>query len=325
MQKVFEIRHLVKEFPGAGSWFRRKQQTVKAINDVSFDIFQGETFGLVGESGCGKSTTAQLLIRLLEPTSGEIFFQGTNIAELSEKAFNAHRRNIQMIFQDPYAAMNPRMTVKRIISEPLMTHHVDEDRQDERIDELLSLVALSTSYRDRYPHEFSGGQRQRICIARALALNPAFIVADEPVAALDVSIQAQIINLLIDLQTQFQLTMLFITHDLSVAQYICRRIGVMYLGRIVELAQSDTLFESPLHPYTKALISAVPIANPKNRLKLVPLEGEIPSPMNLPPGCTFHPRCPLAEEICQREIPEPVEIDTGHLVACHAVTRAVKK
>ena len=324
MQKVFEIRDLVKEFPGEGSWFRRKKQTVKAINGISFDIFQGETFGLVGESGCGKSTTAQLLIRLLEPTSGDIIFQDTNIAKLTEKAFNAQRRNIQMIFQDPYAALNPRMTVKRLISEPLITHHVDEDRLDERVDELLSLAALSTSYRDRYPHEFSGGQRQRICIARALALNPAFIVADEPVAALDVSIQAQIINLLIELQARFQLTMLFITHDLSVAQYICHRIGVMYLGKIVELAQSDTLFEAPLHPYTKALISAVPIANPQKRLQVVPLEGEIPSPMNLPPGCTFHPRCPLAEEICRREIPELVEIDTGHLVACHAVTRDVK-
>lgn len=324
MQKVFEIRELVKEFPGEGSWFRRKKQSVKAINGISFDIVQGETFGLVGESGCGKSTTAQLLIRLLEPTSGDIIFQDTNIAELTEKAFNTQRRNIQMIFQDPYAALNPRMTVKRLISEPLITHHIDEDRLDERVDELLSLVSLSTSYRDRYPHEFSGGQRQRICIARALALNPAFIVADEPVAALDVSIQAQIINLLIELQEQFQLTMLFITHDLSVAQYICHRIGVMYLGKIVELAQSDTLFEKPLHPYTKALISAVPIANPQKRLQVVPLEGEIASPMNLPPGCTFHPRCPLAEEICRREIPEPVEIDAGHLVACHVVNREVK-
>ena len=250
--KVFEVRNLVKEFPVGHSWFSRKKSTVKAVNDISFDIFEGETFGLVGESGCGKSTTARLLTRLLDPTRGSIVFQGTDIAALSENALNTQRRHIQMIFQDPYAALNPRMSVKRLIAEPLITHRVDTDRLQERVDELLSLVALPASYRDRYPHEFSGGQRQRICIARALALNPAFIVADEPVAALDVSIQAQIINLLIELQEQFHLTMLFITHDLSVAQYLCHRIGVMYLGKIVELADSDTLFDSPLHPYTKA-------------------------------------------------------------------------
>lgn len=317
--KVFEVRNLVKEFPVGGSWFSRKTSTVKAVNGISFDIFEGETFGLVGESGCGKSTTARLLTRLLDPTSGEILFQGMDIAALSEKAVNARRRHIQMIFQDPYAALNPRMSVKRIIAEPLITHGVDTDKLQERVDELLSLVALPTSYRDRYPHEFSGGQRQRICIARALALNPAFIVADEPVAALDVSIQAQIINLLIDLQQQFHLTSLFITHDLSVAQYICHRIGVMYLGKIVELAESNALFDDPLHPYTQALISAVPLPNPQKRLQFAPLEGEIPSPIHLPSGCAFHPRCPLAEPRCKQEIPALLELRQGHQVACHVV------
>jgi oligopeptide transport system ATP-binding protein len=317
--KVFEVRNLVKEFPVGRSWFSRKKSTVKAVNGISFDIFEGETFGLVGESGCGKSTTARLLTRLLEPTSGEILFQGTDIAGLSGNEVNARRRHIQMIFQDPYAALNPRMSVKRLIAEPLITHGVDTGKLQERVDELLSLVALPTSYRDRYPHEFSGGQRQRICIARALALNPAFIVADEPVAALDVSIQAQIINLLIDLQQQFQLTSLFITHDLSVAQYICHRIGVMYLGKIVELSESNALFDAPLHPYTQALISAVPLPNPQKRLQLAPLEGEIPSPIDLPGGCAFHPRCPLAESQCKQEIPELLELRLGHWVACHVV------
>jgi oligopeptide/dipeptide ABC transporter ATP-binding protein len=319
--KIFEVQHLIKDFPIGRSWVKKSSKTIKAINNINFDIVEGETFGLVGESGCGKSTVARLLTRLIEPSSGSVLFRGENIAGLSNQEFNKKRRHIQMIFQDPYAALNPRMTVKRLITEPLITHHVDEDRLNERVDELLSLVALPTDYRDRYPHEFSGGQRQRICIARALALNPAFIVADEPVAALDVSIQAQIINLLIALQQRFKLTMLFITHDLSVAQYLCHRIGVMYLGKIVELADAETLFATPRHPYTRALLSAVPLPDPRKRLNFSPLQGEIPSPLNLPLGCTFHPRCPLAEDICRRDIPEVVEIEGGHSVACHVVTR----
>jgi len=297
---------------------------VKAVDDVSFNIEEGQTLGIVGESGCGKSTLGRLLLRLLEPTSGEVYFQGKNIFHLDKKELLKARRNFQMIFQDPYASMNPRMTVRAILEEPLTTHGTAKAEWKKIIQHLLDVVGIAQNSLERYPHEFSGGQRQRIGIARALALRPKFIVADEPVAALDVSIQAQILNLLVDLQKEFKLTYLFIAHDLSVVQYISQRVGVMYLGQMVEINSRDELYKNPLHPYTKALLSAIPVPDPFFEKRRIHLVGELPSPLNPPPGCPFHTRCPSADEECRQVKPILREIQEGHFVSCNKVEGDVK-
>jgi oligopeptide transport system ATP-binding protein len=293
---------------------------VQAVDDISFDIYKGETLGLVGESGCGKSTTGRALLQLHKPTSGNVYYKDTNLVTASSAKMRDMRRNIQIIFQDPYASLNPRMTVGSIVGEPLDIHNVgNAAEREERVKELLELVSLNPHFINRYPHEFSGGQRQRIGVARALALQPDFIVCDEPISALDVSIQAQVVNLLEELQEEFGLTYLFIAHDLSMVRHISDRVAVMYLGKIVELAPRDELYENPLHPYTQALLSAVPIPDPvleKKRSRVI-LEGDVPSPANPPSGCRFHTRCPIAEEVCKVEKPEWREARAGHWVACH--------
>ncbi|MFA7411810.1 MAG: oligopeptide/dipeptide ABC transporter ATP-binding protein [Tissierellaceae bacterium] len=296
---------------------------LKAVDGLSFDIYPGETFGLVGESGCGKSTAGRTIIRLYDPTDGELFFNGKNVYDLSRREMQEVRKDFQMIFQDPYASLNPRMTVEEIVSEPLDIHHAYKNHKERRnkVIELLELVGLNEEHAMRFPHEFSGGQRQRIGIARALALNPKFIVADEPISALDVSIQAQVVNLLKDLQEQFGLTYMFIAHDLSMVRYISDRVGVMYLGHMMELAPSEELYENPLHPYTRALLSAIPIPNPEiqRSRKRIMLEGDVPSPINPKPGCRFVDRCAQATEICRKETPAFEEKRPNHFAACHNV------
>ncbi|NLV88479.1 MAG: ATP-binding cassette domain-containing protein [Tissierellia bacterium] len=303
--------------------FKVGEGILKAVDGISFDIYPGETFGLVGESGCGKSTAGRTIIRLYEPTDGELIFNGRNIYELSHREMQEVRKDFQMIFQDPYASLNPRMTVEEIIAEPLDIHRAYKSHKDRRnrVIELLELVGLNEEHANRFPHEFSGGQRQRIGIARALALNPKFIVCDEPISALDVSIQAQVVNLLKELQDKFGLTYLFIAHDLSMVRYISDRVGVMYLGHMMELAQSEELYENPLHPYTKALLSAIPIPDPEiqRSRKRIMLEGDVPSPINPKPGCRFVERCPHAREKCRQETPVFEEKRPGHFVACHYV------
>ena len=320
--KLVEVRDLCKWFPVkrtiADSLARRPVRYVKAVDHVSLDIYQGECLGLVGESGCGKSTLARTIIRLHEPTSGQILLEGTDIAHLGSKALRPLRPHMQMIFQDPYSSLNPRMTVRSIIGELLMYHKVvPKDQVDARVEELMQMCGLSADYAHRFPGEFSGGQQQRVGIARALALNPRFIIADEPVSALDVSIQAQIINLLNDLQEQFHLTYLFISHDLSVVEHISDTVGVMYLGNLVEYGKTEDIFRNPLHPYTKALFSAIPIPDPTVKMKRIVLEGSIPSPANPPEGCKFHTRCANCTEICKHQVPEQKEIEPGHYVVCH--------
>jgi len=293
---------------------------VRAVDGVTFDIHKGETLGLVGESGCGKSTTGRTVLQLYRPTSGEVDFDGVNLVEAKGSALRRMRRKMQMIFQDPYASLNPRMTVGEIVGEPLIVHRVASGKDvAARVDQLLSLVGLSPTYANRFPHEFSGGQRQRIGVARALALQPAFIVCDEPISALDVSIQAQVVNLLEELQEQFNLTYLFIAHDLSMVRHISDRVAVMYLGVIVELASRDEIYLRPLHPYTQALLSAVPIPDPyaEAERKRVILEGDVPSPINPPSGCRFRTRCPLAKPVCAEDRPAWRELRPGHYVACH--------
>ncbi|MFT9847740.1 ABC transporter ATP-binding protein [Aneurinibacillus sp. REN35] len=297
----------------------KEKSTVKAVDGLSFYVHKGETLGIVGESGCGKSTMGRLLLRLLEPTAGRIFFNGEDITRIKGRELNRRRKHFQMVFQDPYASLNPRMTIQRIMEEPMETHSLYQGERDHKVQELLEAVGLPASYRSRYPHEFSGGQRQRIGIARALAVEPEFIIADEPVAALDVSIQAQILNLFADLQKERGLTYLFIAHDLSVVQYISTRVGVMYLGGLVELAPSDVLYDRPLHPYTQALLSAIPIPDPTVRRERITLHGEMPSPMNPPQGCRFHTRCPIAMEECRQKTPVFREVEPNHFVACHVV------
>ncbi|MFJ5714262.1 ABC transporter ATP-binding protein [Neobacillus sp. NPDC093127] len=314
---LVEVKNLKKYFPKNKGLFGGKKSFVKAVDDVSFTIKKGETLGLVGESGCGKSTTGRMLMRLLDPTEGQILFEGNEISSLNDNQIRDIRKEFQMVFQDPYASLNPRMKVSDIIAEPLIVHGYPKEKREERVQHLLEVVGLNAYHADRFPHEFSGGQRQRIGIARALAVNPKLIVADEPVSALDVSIQSQILNLLKDLQEEFNLTYLFIAHDLSVVEHISDRVGVMYLGKIVELADKDNLYKEPLHPYTKALLSAVPVPNPRLKRERIILTGDIPSPSNPPSGCTFHTRCPFAMEECKKVVPQLKEISNRHFVSCH--------
>jgi oligopeptide transport system ATP-binding protein len=316
-EKLLKIKNLKKHFISQKGLFFGKEVRVKAVDGLNFDIYKGETLGIVGESGCGKSTTGRLLLRLIEATEGEIDFDGIDLMSLGERKLKKMRRRFQMVFQDPFASLNPRMKIKNIVAEPMKTHGLYKDNRREKVEELLDAVGISRSYLNRYPHEFSGGQRQRIGIARALAADPQFIVADEPVAALDVSIQAQILNLMNDLQAEFGLTYLFIAHDLSVVQYISDRIGVMYLGKMVELAASDLIYDKPLHPYTQALLSAIPLPDPEVKTERERLTGEVPSPINPPAGCSFHTRCPHAFERCQTETPEFREVEENHFAACH--------
>jgi peptide/nickel transport system ATP-binding protein/oligopeptide transport system ATP-binding protein len=320
---LIEVRDLVKHFPlTQGIIFRKQVGAVQAVDGVSFDVIEGETLGIVGESGCGKSTTARLVTRLLEPTSGEVHYQGTDIAHMSRAELKPLRRDMQMIFQDPYSSLNPRKTVGSIIGEPFIIHDVerDEDKRKRQVQELMDLVGLNPEHYNRFPHEFSGGQRQRIGVARAIALKPKLVVADEPVSALDVSIQAQIINLLEELQSELGLTIIFIAHDLSVVRHVCDRIAVMYLGKIVEMADADALFEHPRHPYTGALLSAVPVPDPRlarDKQRQV-LGGDVPSPTNPPQACRFHTRCPKARDgHCNVEEPLLEMKEGGNLAACH--------
>lgn len=318
---LLEVKNLKMYFPvTSGILFQRTVAEVKAVDDVSFFIRKGETLGLVGESGCGKTTTGRCILQLYKPTAGDIMFEGQNLNELSGKAMREMRKKVQVIFQDPYGSLNPRMTCGDIVGEPLVVHKLTSGKHEyrEKVADLLQTVGLNPYMSDRYPHEFSGGQRQRIGIARALAVNPSFIVCDEPVSALDVSIQAQVINLLEDLQEQFGLTYLFIAHDLSVVRHISDRIAVMYLGHIVEVANRTELYDNPLHPYTKALLSAVPIPDPviEAQRERIILTGDVPSPMNPPAGCVFHTRCPIMTDDCQLEMPELREVAPDHWVSC---------
>jgi oligopeptide/dipeptide ABC transporter ATP-binding protein len=306
------VRGLFKHFPVAGS-----DDVVRAVDGVTFDIFRGETLGLVGESGCGKSTVGRCILRLMEPTRGEVYFEDKDVLALSGRDLRAMRREMQIIFQDPYASLNPRMRVRDIVGEPLIVHGVGskQERKD-RVAELLTKVGLDPDYMNRYPHEFSGGQRQRIGIARALALNPKLIVADEPVSALDVSVQAQVVNLLEDLQSEFNLTYFFISHGLAIVEHISDRVAVMYLGRIVEIASAAELYANPLHPYTRALLSAIPIPDPTRKRERIVLHGDVPTPINPPSGCRFHTRCPEAIPECSRIDPDLREVAPAHSVAC---------
>jgi oligopeptide transport system ATP-binding protein len=318
---LLEVRGLTMHFPiSEGIIVSRKIGEVKAVDGVDFSIARGETLGLVGESGCGKTTTGRCILRLERPTEGQILFDGQDISRMDRKGLTAMRRRMQVIFQDPYSSLNPRMKVGDIIAEPIKVHGVEPDarRREARVRELLSVCGLDPKFTDRYPHEMSGGQRQRVGIARALALDPEFIVCDEAVSALDVSIQAQVVNLLEDLRERFNLTYLFIAHDLSVVRHLCQRVAVMYLGRIVEMADSDELFDNPLHPYTQALLSAVPVPDPRveARREFRPAKGEVPSPINPPSGCVFHPRCPAAVEGCKKTRPTLRELRPRHWVAC---------
>lgn len=324
--KLLQIENLVKHFPIYRGVFRRQVGAIRAVDGVSFDIYRGETLGLVGESGCGKSTTGRTILQLYRPTAGKVIFDGIDLTALKREEMRRMRRRLQIIFQDPYASLNPRMTVGELLAEPLRVHKVGtKEEVNERVAELLRLVRLNPDFALRYPHEFSGGQRQRIGIARALALNPDFIVCDEPISALDVSIQAQIVNLLEELQEQFGLTYLFIAHDLSMVRHISDRVAVMYLGIVVELADRDELYEFPLHPYTQALLSAVPIPDPvveETRQRVI-LEGDVPSPANPPSGCRFRTRCAFAEAVCAEEVPAWREMRPGHYVACHLAEKFV--
>jgi oligopeptide transport system ATP-binding protein len=320
---LIHVKDLKKHFPIRRGVLKRQVGAVQAVDGVTFDIYQGETLGLVGESGCGKSTTGRTILQLLTPTDGQVFYGDKDLTSLSKTELRRSRRDMQMIFQDPYASLNPRMSVGSIVSEPLQIHGIgNNSSREERVQELLELVGLNPYFVKRFPHEFSGGQRQRIGIARALATNPSFIVADEPISALDVSIQAQVVNLLDDLKEELGLTYLFIAHDLSMVRYISDRVAVMYLGRIVELSNRDEIFDSPLHPYTQALLSAIPIPDPdveETRQRLI-LEGDVPSPANPPKACRFHPRCSYATDICREEDPEFRDLKSGvtsHWVACH--------
>jgi oligopeptide/dipeptide ABC transporter ATP-binding protein len=316
--RLLEVRNLKKYFPIKGGIFSKTIGYVYAVDGVSFYLNQGESLGLVGESGCGKSTTARAILRLIEPTEGEVLFEGKDVCKLDHKGMRSIRRDMQIVFQDPYASLDPRRTVEQIVGEPLNVFQMGTKKErKERIGYLLQKVGLSPDHARRYPHEFSGGQRQRIGIARALALNPKLIIGDEPVSALDVSIQAQVINLLEDIQKEFKLSYIIIAHDLAVVEHVCDRIAVMYLGRIVELAKDKELYTSPVHPYTVALLSAIPVPDPNITKKRIILEGDVPSPMRPPPGCHFHTRCPHRKKECEETIPTLTDIGNGHYVACH--------
>jgi len=318
IENLVEVKQLKKYFPVKMGLFRGYSAYVKAVDQVDLNIRKGETLGLVGESGCGKSTLGRLILRLEDPTEGQVYFEGKMIFQLEKERFRDLRKDMQIIFQDPYSSLNPRKTVGKIIEEPLLIHGIGSfSEREDRVRALLKVVGLLPEHIDRYPHEFSGGQRQRIGVARALALNPKLIIADEPVSALDVSIQAQVINLLQELQQEFHLTYLFISHNLSVVEHISDRVAVMYLGKIVEIAPRETLYRRPLHPYTEALLSALPVPNPKWRRRRIILPGDVPSPLRTPEGCYFHPRCLYRTDICQRSYPVMHEEGEGHLVACH--------
>lgn len=317
-EPLLKVQGLKKYFPVKSGIFGQVTGQVKAVDDVSFYVNEGETLGIVGESGCGKSTTGRMLMRLLEPTAGSIEFNGRNLASLSSAEMRKARRDIQMVFQDPYASLNPRHSIGQILEEPLIVHGLgDAKERKKRVSDLLKIVGLSDYHAKRYPHQFSGGQRQRIGIARALMTNPKLIIADEPVSALDVSIQAQVLNLMQDLQKDLKLTYIFIAHDLGVVRHISDRVGVMYLGKMVELSESEELYTNPLHPYTKGLLSAVPVPDPDFKREQILIEGDIPSPSNPPTGCAFHTRCPFKSEICTKVVPTLTEVKKGHSVACH--------
>ncbi len=317
---LLRVENLKKYFPITRGVFQKHVGDIKAVDGISFFVQRGETLGLVGESGCGKSTTGRTILQLYRPTDGEVYFEGQDLTKIKGEQLRRMRRQMQMIFQDPYASLNPRMTVGSIIGEPLEVHNIAKGKEKrERVQELLNLVGMNPYFINRYPHEFSGGQRQRIGVARALALNPSFIVCDEPVSSVDVSIQAQIVNLLEDLQAQFGMAYLFIAHDLSMVRHISNRVAVMYLGKIVELTDRDELYSNPLHPYTQALLSAVPIPDPvvEERRKRIILEGDVPSPAHPPEGCNFNTRCPVVMDVCKKEDPEFKEVGAEHWVACH--------
>ncbi len=315
---LLEVKGLKKYFDVRGGVFSRKVGEVKAVDDVSFTVREGEILGIVGESGCGKSTLGKSILRLIEPTEGEVLFEGLDITRLSQEDLRKLRCDMQMIFQDPYASLNPRHTVEKIIGEPLLVHGMKSVRErKERVKELLEVVGLSPYHASRYPHQFSGGQRQRIGIARALANHPKLIICDEPVSALDVSVQSQILNLMEDLRNEFNLTYIFISHDLSVVKHISDRVGVMYLGRMVELTEKDALYDNPKHPYTEALLSAVPMPDPDEKRDRIILEGDLPNPAHPPAGCAFHTRCPYAMDMCKVTRPQIKEVEDKHFVACH--------
>ncbi len=318
MAELLEVRGLVKHFPVRRGFLGRHTATVHAVDDVSFSLGENQTLGLVGESGCGKSTTGFSILRLIEPTAGEVWFRGQNILGLGPERMRSLRRHMQIVFQDPFGSLNPRLTVERIIEEPLLNHEtLSGSNRRERVAEALDLVGLRPEHMTRFPHEFSGGQRQRICVARALVLRPSLVVGDEPVSALDVSVRAQVLNLMVRLQRRLNLSYLFISHDLAVIRYVSHRVGVMYLGQIVELADAKTIYAHPLHPYTRALLSAVPVPDPRRTRQRILLKGDVPSPMNPPAGCRFHPRCSEMMPVCKEQPPLTRIAEKEHLVCCH--------
>lgn len=320
MNSILRVENLVKTFPIKGGFFGGTVATVKAVQNISFDLKKGQTLGLVGESGCGKSTLGRCIVRLIDPTEGKIYFKDQDISNVTGEELRALRRKIQIIFQDPFASLNPRMTIGQILEEPLIIHNLFSDHQQRtrRVQELMELVGLRPEHVHRFPHEFSGGQRQRIGIARALAVEPEIIVCDEPVSALDVSVQAQVINLLMDLQKKLGLSYIFIAHDLKVVEHVSHTVAVMYLGKIVEIAPATELYQNPVHPYTKSLLSAIPVPIPKHKDQRIILKGDVPSPINPPSGCTFHTRCPWMQEKCKSQVPSIYQVNSEHLHTCYA-------